>query len=215
MYLMITPQSIDLSPGGEVVLRHQTWDNYEALLKSRQDKATLKIYFDANSHEIRIMAPMPGHGKRSKTLSDLVTTLLRYRSLDWEGYDPITLKQFQQKGLEPDTCFYIANRQAVLGKERIDLSVDPPPDLALEVDLTSFTSPEDYQEIRIPELWIYRPASFNIYIFDGQQYRESDVSQLFPEIPLKQLIPKYVERAWTAGSSVALREFEVELARFS
>ncbi|MEM8809214.1 MAG: Uma2 family endonuclease, partial [Cyanobacteria bacterium P01_G01_bin.38] len=102
MYLMITPQSIDLSPGGEVVLRHQTWADYEALLESRQDNAAVKVYFDADLHEIRLMAPSPNHGNRSDTLTDLVKALLRHQGQDWHSFDPITLKRFQKKGLEPD-----------------------------------------------------------------------------------------------------------------
>lgn len=212
MHLTITKNSVDLPPGGEVILRHQTWSNYEELLKSRQDRAAIKIYFDAETQEIRIMAPLPEHGKKSDTLSDLVKSLLRYQCLDWESFDPITLKRFEQKGLEPDACFYIQNREAILRKERIDLEIDPPPDLAIEVDLTSCTKPEDYQEIGVPELWIYRGQTLYIYLFDGQQYQESHNSSIFSQIPvIKQLIPQYVERAWEAGSSVALREFENNL----
>ncbi|MGQ4646769.1 Uma2 family endonuclease [Lyngbya aestuarii] len=211
MHLTITDDKIDLPPGGEVILRHQTWLNYEKLLESRQDKAAIKIYFDAATQEIRIMAPLPGHGKKSDTLSDLVKALLRYQGQDWDSFDPITLKRFDQAGLEPDACFYIQNRQAILGKERIDLEIDPPPDLALEIDLTSSTEPEDYQAIAVPELWIYRRKVLYIYLFDGEQYQESFNSSTFPKIPVKQLIPNYVERAWEAGSSVALKEFEKKL----
>lgn len=211
MHLTITNDRIDLPPGGEVILRHQTWLDYEKLLESRQDKAAIKIYFDAETQEIRIMAPLPGHAKKSDTLSDLVKALLRYQGQDWDSFDPITLKRFEQAGLEPDACFYIQNRQAILGKERIDLEIDPPPDLALEIDLTSSTKPKDYQAIGVPELWIYRRKVLYIYLFDGQQYQESSNSPTFPGIPVKQLIPKYVERAWEAGSSIALREFENKL----
>ncbi|OKH28362.1 Uma2 family endonuclease [Chroogloeocystis siderophila] len=208
MDLTVTKDSIDLPPGAEVILRHQTWSDYQALLASRQDKAAIKIYFDATTHELRIMAPLPEHSKKSDTLSDLVKSLLRHLKHDWEGFDPLTLKRFEQKGLEPDACFYIQNREAILGKERIDLESDPPPDLALEIDLTSSTKPEDYTAIGVPELWIYRNQTLNIYLFDGQHYQESSKSSLFPTIPVKELIPVYVERAWNAGSSVALREFE-------
>lgn len=211
----ITRDTIDLPPGGEVILRYQTWDDYEALLQARQDRAAIKIYFDATTQEIRIMAPLPGHGKKSDTLSDLVKCLLRYQGRDWESFDPITLKRFEQKGLEPDACFYIQNREAILGKERIDLEESPPPDLALEVDLTSSTKVEDYETIRVPELWIYRGQELHIYGFDGQRYQESQESGTFPGIPVKQLIPEYVERAWQAGSSVALREFEDYLQQTS
>jgi Uma2 family endonuclease len=208
MLLTVSRDAIDLPPGGEVILRYQTWVDYEELLQSRRDKAAIKIRFDAESQEIRIMSPLPGHGKRADTLADLVKVLLRHQGRDWESFDPITLKRFEQKGLEPDACFYIENRQAILGRERIDLEVCPPPDLAIEVDLTSSTTPEDYQAIAIPELWIYRREELHIYLFDGQQYGESADSPTFPEINVKQLLPLYVERAWNAGSSVALREFE-------
>jgi hypothetical protein len=55
MYLTITKDSIDLPPGGEVVLRHQTWADYEELLANRQDNAAIKIYFDGRTQEIQLI----------------------------------------------------------------------------------------------------------------------------------------------------------------
>jgi Uma2 family endonuclease len=208
MHFTITREGIDLPPGGEVVLRHQTWADYEELLESRQDKAAVKVYFNAETQEIRLMVPLPEHGNRSDSLSDFVKLLLRYQGRDWHSFDPLTLKRWKQSGVEPDSCFYIQNRAAVIGKKKIDLAIDPPPDLALEVDQTSSTNPQDYRAIAIPELWIHRSHSLLIYLFDGQNYVESNTSPTFPDIAVKQLIPQYVERAWNAGSSVALREFE-------
>jgi len=204
MNLTISPNGIELPPGSEVILRHQSWADYEGLLASRRDRAAVKVYFGAEKQEVRLMAPLPGHSNRSATLTDLVKVLLRHQNQDWHAFDPLMLKRVSQTGVEPDACFYIQNRLAILGKERIDLEVDPPPDLALEVDLTSFT--------HIPELWIYRSQGLRIYLFDGQQYQESEVSRLFPEIAVKQLLPRYVELAWSQGSSSALRAFEAELA---
>ncbi|NEQ98271.1 MAG: Uma2 family endonuclease [Cyanothece sp. SIO2G6] len=208
----ITPDTLTLSPGSEVILRYQTWEDYEQLLQVRQNRAALKITFDAVTREIRIMAPLPGHGKRSAALTALIQALLRHTGQDWDSYDPITLKQLQQKGVEPDHCFYVQNREALLGQEQIDLAIDPPPDLAVEMDLTSLTQASDYNEIGVPELWIYRQARLLIYCFDGQRYRESTVSPLFPDIAVRDLIPVYVEQAWTEGSSIALRAFERYLA---
>lgn len=212
MNLTISPNGIELPPGSEVILRHQSWADYEGLLASRRDRAAVKVYFGAEKQEVRLMAPLPGHSNRSATLTDLVKVLLRHQNQDWHAFDPLTLKRVSQTGVEPDACFYIQNRLAILGKERINLEVDPPPDLALEVDLTSFTQPQDYEAIAIPELWIYRSQGLRIYLFDRQQYQESEVSRLFPEIAVKQLIPRYVELAWSQGSSSALRAFEAELA---
>jgi Uma2 family endonuclease len=208
MLLTISRNAINLPPGTEVTLRYQTWADYEELIGSRQDKAAIKIRFSAKTQEIHIMSPLPGHGNRVDTLTDLVKVLLRHQGQDWQSFDPITLKRVEQTGVEPDACFYIRNREAILGKERIDLATDPPPDLAIEVDLTSATTAEDYEAIAIPELWIYRRGELRIYIFNGQQYQESAESPTFVGINVKQVLPQYIEQAWIAGSSVTLRKFE-------
>ena len=209
--LTISSAGVDMSPGSEVVLRHQTWADYEELLQRRQDNAAVKVRYSARTQEIRIMAPLPEHGNYSDVLSDLVKALLRHLGQDCECFDPITLKRIGESGLEPDKCFYIRNREAILGKKRIDLETDPPPDLALEIDATSSSNPEDYEPLRVPELWIYREGSLHIYILDGEHYRESSDSPTFPEIPVRQWIPEYIRRAWQTGSSVALRQFDSAL----
>ena len=98
--------------------------------------------------------------------------------------------------------------QAILGKERIDLTVDPPPDLAIEVDFTSLTDVEAYQLLKIPELWVYRREELKIYLFIEDSCQESENSRLFPDINIKKLFPYYVELGWNQGSSIALRQFE-------
>jgi Uma2 family endonuclease len=211
--LTISSAGVDLSPGSEVILRHQTWTDYEELVQRRQDNAAVKVQYNARTQEIRIMAPLPEHGKKSDVLSDLVKALLRHVGQEWEAFDPITLKRLGKAGLEPDKCFYIQNREAILGHERIDLENDPPPDLALEVDATSPSDPDDYQPLGVPELWIYREDSLQVFLFDGHHYRESSDSPTFPGIPVRQLIPQYIRLAWQSGSSVALRQFESALRK--
>jgi hypothetical protein len=85
--------------------------------------------------------------------------------------------------------------------------------LALEVDATSPSNPEDYEPLGVPELWIFRDGSLHIYLFDGRHYRESDDSPTFPGIHVRRILPEYVRRAWQAGSSVAPREFEQVLEK--
>lgn len=208
MLITISKDNITLEPGSEVILHYQTWEDYEQLLSIRQDKTLPKICFNAKTKETKLMAPLPAHGNRIDTLRDLIKVLLRRQGRDWHCFDPITLKQFEQAGVEPDTCFYIENRLAILGKEKIDLSIDPPPDLAIEVDITSTTNPQYYQPIAIPELWIYRQGELLIYIFNREQYQEQSESLTFSGIDVKNLLPKYVEMAWLNGSSVALQQFE-------
>ena len=204
----ITEDTISLAAGDELILRFRTWEDYEALLARREDKAGLRIRYNGKTQEIRIMSPLPKHGNQADLLADLVKALLRHEGKDWQSFTPITLKRINQQGIEPDYCFYIDNRGSILGKERIDLETDTPPDLVIEVDLTYATKPEDYQAISPLELWIYRQSQLSIYQFDSQQYRESQTSRWFPGYDLKTLIPQYCDKGWQIGSSVALREFE-------
>ena len=204
----ITEDIISLDPGDELILRFRTWEDYEALLKRREDKAGLRIRYNSKTQEIRIISPLPKHANNADLIADLVKALLRQAEKDWDAFTPVTLKRINRQGIEPDYCFYIDNRDRILGKERIDLETDPAPDLAIEIDLTSTTKPEDYQAISPVELWIYRQNQLLIYHFDFQQYQESQNSRWFPNYDLKTLIPQYIDRGWQIGSSVALREFE-------
>jgi Uma2 family endonuclease len=95
-----------------------------------------------------------------------------------------------------------------LGKERIDLATDPPPDLAIEMDLTSLMDLAIYQTLAVPEVWIYRQGKLGVYVLASAGYEDRDASPTFPTVDVTAVLPQYVERAWTAGSSVALREFE-------
>ncbi|MEG5060610.1 Uma2 family endonuclease [Microcoleus sp. A2-C5] len=207
----ITEDTISLAAGDELILRFRTWQDYEALLARRGDKAGLRIRYSSKTQEIRIMSPLPKHGNQADLLADLVKTLLRHERKHWQSFTPITLKRINQQGIEPDYCFYIDNREQILGKERIDLETDPPPDLGIEIDLICTTKPDDYQAIAPLELWVYRQSQLSIYQLESQQYRESQTSRWFPGYDLKTLIPQYCDRTWQIGSSVALREFEQAL----
>lgn len=208
MLITVSEDKLILTPGNEAIFPHQTWEDYQRLLNLRQDKTLPKLYFNSKTQEIHLMSPLPSHGKRIDLLRDLVKILLRRKGKDWKCFDPITLKIPNQAGLEPDTCFYIENRKAILGKDKIDLTIDQPPDLAIEVNFTSITDMEAYELLKIPELWIYRQESLNIYLLQDNNYQDSEKSNLFPNINIKKILPQYVELRWTEGASIALRQFE-------
>jgi hypothetical protein len=127
----LSPNRIELAPGDDFVLRFKTWQDYENLLQQRGDLALPKIRHNAITQEIRLMSPLPRHGKSADLLADLVKLLLKHFDQDWEAFTPITLKQPQRQGIEPDYCFYVEHRTQILGKERLDLASDLPPDLAI------------------------------------------------------------------------------------
>ena len=111
------------------------------------------------------------------------------------------------KGIEPDQCFYIQNEAAVRGKKRIDLTVDPPPDLALEIDVTSRTRTDTYAALGVPELWRREGQTIHIYQLQSGQYVEVQESPTFPDWSLQDQISRCVTKSQTEGQNKAMRAF--------
>lgn len=77
--------------------------------------------------------------------------------------------------MEPDACFYIENYQRMIGCRRLQAN-DPPPDLAIETDVTSKTTLDAYVAIAVPELWVYDSGKLIIYLLQDGNYIKSDTS---------------------------------------
>lgn len=96
-------------------------------------------------------------------------------------------------------CFYIQNYKTVIGKNRVDLTTDPAPDLALEIDLTSRTELDAYEALEVPELWIYADGKLKINLLREGKYIESQASLTFPNIEVIKIIPQFMQRAKQVG----------------
>ncbi len=104
-------------------------------------------------------------------------------------------------------AFYIQNERAIRGKKRIDLSIDPPPDLAIEIDVTSRTHPSIYAALGVPELWRFEQGRLQINVLTAGSYEITEVSPNFPGMPLSQIIPQYLIESKTLGRNKTLKEF--------
>ncbi|MGK7927101.1 MAG: Uma2 family endonuclease [Spirulina sp.] len=109
--------------------------------------------------------------------------------------------------MEPDGCFYIQNESRVRGR-RIDLAVDPPPDLAIESDNThsSIDKLSLYAALGVPELWRYTRQSFLVYHLIGDRYEQREESLAFPFLPIAE-IPSFIEQSYEIGQRSAVRLF--------
>ena len=112
-----------------------------------------------------------------------------------------------QQVIEPDDCFYIQNEAKIRGKTRLDLTVDPPPDLALEIDVTSRTHPHIYATLGVPELWRFEQERLQINLLQGKTYAEVEFSPTFPDLPLKDVISKYLEQVKLIGRNKTMKAF--------
>lgn len=183
-----------LEPGQKVSLQPVSWERFEEILLELGQKRSSRIAY-ANGI-LEIMAPLPEHERSKVLLADFVKTLLKVQKRAWEPLGSTTFKRLgMTAGIEPDDCFYIQNYKAVIGKNRLDLTIDPPPDLALEIDLTSRTELNAYEALGVPELWVYEDGKLKIHVLREGKYVESQRSPTFPNVEVIKIIPGFMQRA--------------------
>ncbi|MBE9012150.1 Uma2 family endonuclease, partial [Pseudanabaenaceae cyanobacterium LEGE 13415] len=103
-------------------------------------------------------------------------------------------------------CFYIDNWQAAVGKDRIDWQTELPPDLVIEIDVTTYTAAEDYLPYRVPEVWLFKKNRFLIHQLENDRYVLRETSQFFPGIDIKTIASQCLQDAAERGTGVAIRE---------
>jgi Uma2 family endonuclease len=205
--MQVALEKIVVKPGQQLLLRDISWSDFEEILADLGEHRGSRIAY--SSGQLEIMVPLPEHEKHKEIIGDLVKILLDQLGVDFESLASTTFKsEAMKQALEADACFYIQNHQAVIGKDRLDLTIDSPPDLAIEIDITNRTQFDNYLLLKVPELWRYSKKGLQIYLLQDQQYFESTTSPNFPHIPIIELIERYTKQAQVAGRSRAIRAFK-------
>jgi Uma2 family endonuclease len=212
MTVALPIQTIELSPGSHVLISGVTWEQYESLLEELgEDRRIPRINYCNGTLEL--MSPLPAHERPHRIIAYIVTTILDAQDRAWEDFGSTTFKKLKKAGLEPDTCFYIQNADRVRSLMRMNMEQDPPPDLAIEADVTSKTTLEAYAALQVSEVWIYDNGRLRINLLRNGDYQESATSPTFPDLPITEMISRLVQPAFEQGTSPMLRSLRRELAQ--
>ncbi len=198
-------RDLALEPGSRMTIPAVTWEEFEVILEEMGDRRVARIAYSQNTLEITV--PRPDHELPTDLISDIVKTILRILRIRYQPFGSTTFKKQGIAGIEPDACFYIKNYEQMIGKRQLQAG-DPPPDLAIETDVTSLTAIEAYQSIAVPEVWIYANGGLKIYLLKSGHYIQSETSEIFPQLPIVEWVNRSIDRAWTIGSLAALEEVE-------
>ena len=205
--MLLELQQIIVNPGQQMLLKDISWQKLEKILEEMGERRAARISY--SDGWLEIMVPLPEHEKDKEIFGELVRILLDKLEIDFEPFGSTTLKnERMRQAVEPDTSFYIQNQAAVIGKNRIDLNIDPPPDLAIEIDITSRTRFENYEILGVPELWRYKQQGLEIFLLQEGKYVKSQSSPNFPDIPIIELVNEYVRQCLSIGRSQAMRNFK-------
>lgn len=204
--MLLELNRLEIPQGQKLLLNKINWSEFEQILQELGEHRCAKI---AYSHQtLEIMTPLPEHESNKEIIGDLIKVLLEELEIEFYPLGSTTFKnQLMQFGIEPDNCFYIENEAKIRGKNRLDLTVDPPPDLALEIDLTSRTHPEIYAQLGVPELWQFDQETLKIQILEKGEYKSVEISPHFPNLPLKEKIPQFLKEVKIEGRNKTMKKF--------
>jgi Uma2 family endonuclease len=179
MFSVLAPPDITESPLR--VLTNVSWSTYESMLKELEDSSSPHLTYDRGVLEI--MSPTAKHEKVSRSIDLFINLVAAEVGADVATFGSTTYKREDlMLGFEPDSCFYIQNELKIRGKDRIDLKIDPPPDIVVEIDITHSTINKRaiFASFGVPEVWRYDGNKLEILVWEASDYVVSERSRALP-----------------------------------
>ena len=203
------PEMVATSTPAEqrTVLRNISWQTFEALLKETGEDRGSRFAYDCGTLEI--MTPLYEHENPKIQLDRFIVVLAEELEIEIKSAGSMTLKRkAANRGIEPDNCYYIQTEQVVRGRQELDLETDPPPDLAIEIDITSTSVNKSgiYSALGVPELWRYNGRVLKFYQLRDGQYVECEFSIAFPIVSVTEM-SGFLEQSKTTGEIALLKSF--------
>jgi Uma2 family endonuclease len=163
------------------------WETYLAYSNSLGQRH-IRVSYDRGKMEVMTLSSR--HERKKTILSRLLEALAEEMDIDFAGFGSMTCRRSDLKrALEPDECYWIEHEMTVRGREDIDLEVDPPPDLALEIEVSRSTMNRMaiYAALRVPEVWRWDGETLRVVLLGARNtYRPSDRSKAFAFLPLEE-----------------------------
>jgi len=196
-----------LEPGVPVCLTNLSWDDYESLLEIVGDRHPRTCYADG---EYEILMRTSTHAILVAIFCQFIWNLLDELDLPRKSIGACTLRRDDLGiAIEPDSSFYLENELPVRGKLSLDFSVDPPPDLAIDVEVTGSVEKRMriYAALRVPEVWRCKEDSLIVNrLAEIGEYEVVERSRFFPQVPLNELV-RFVKQYDQMGELELMRSF--------
>lgn len=172
------------------------WNTYSRLLRAFAHRPRVRLTYDRG--ELEIMTPRLDHDDDSRFLGGLVVALTQELGLPIKRGGSTTLRRrLRRRGIEADECFWIAHAHLMAGRRQLDLRRDPPPDLAIEVDVTASSLDRlgIFAALRVPEVWRLEGNLLTFLLLNARgEYEASSRSRAFPLVSPDDLM-RFVQLA--------------------
>jgi Uma2 family endonuclease len=200
-----------LPEGATLVLQQFSWADYQRLLEDVMGRNRLRVTYDRG--RVEIMATLSEHEKYSAFIDALVRAFSDQFDLNLELYGRTTWsREALDRGVEADSCYYVTNAARIIGIRRINLDLDPPPDIVVEIDITneSLSKFSIYAALKVPEIWRYDGRNIYFYGLSEESYPKLSESRTLPSLTPAMLVDA-IEQSKSEGQTAALKAFRDRL----
>ncbi|HSK72001.1 MAG TPA: Uma2 family endonuclease [Pyrinomonadaceae bacterium] len=190
----------------KLILQGVGWDFYERILEEFADSNGVHFAYDDGFLEVEV--PLAKHERPNRILQDLVSTICVEKNLGVRNFGSTTFrKALKAKGCEPDTAFYIQSERRIRGVDEIDLSVNPPPDLVIDIDVTSpsLNKLPIYAALGVSEVWLYKGTRVVFYKLYGGFYEETINSVALPMLD-SETVTEFLQKGLNEDYAKWIRE---------
>ncbi|MDB9398092.1 Uma2 family endonuclease [Microcystis aeruginosa] len=203
-------KTLTKSPAENYLILHPiSWQTFRRICEELSQNPSKRLAY--NQGYLQIMSPLIEQENNNWFISRLIFIMAEEWDLNIKSVGSLTLKRDDiQKGIEPDACFYLKNEPEVRNKLSIDLNQgDKPPDLAIEIDITSGSLDKFpiYAGLAVPEIWRYDGNNLRFYGLNQETngYEEITESLAFPLLDIT-LIPPWLEQRLIIGETATLKQ---------
>lgn len=179
--------TVDIPREQRFLMRNVDWPQYRAFAKAL-DECHVRLTYDRG--KLEFMTLSHNHERWSNLLGQFVEVLTEELDMPRQSGGSTTFdRENLERGIEPDQCYYLEHEPQVRDKDEIDLTVDPPPDLALEIEISrsALNRMGIYAAIKVPEVWRFNGEVLRVYHLVGENYVQADHSLHFPFLPLTKV----------------------------
>lgn len=192
---------------GTLILNDVSWEDYEELLTYMENKPGFRVTY--NEGRLEIMSPRSDHEFPKEAIAALTRVFAEEADTMLEAFGSTTYRRKRKaKGAEPDLSFYVQNAELMIGHVDLDLETDPPPDVVVEIDMTSESSGKFsiYAALGVNEIWLYDGVRATFYQLAENKYLEIEKSVAFPLLSSK-VLTEFIKKSKAEGQTKTLKAF--------
>lgn len=171
-------------PTRHFVLYDVSWATYSLFLKQAGEGA-MRLTYDNGILEITVNGE--DHEKFKKLIARLVEFLAIERDIPLSGFGSVTMRRKELlKGVKPDECYFVQNDSKLRDGRKRNL----PPDLVIEIDITSATVPKQpiYAALGVLEVWRFDGRRLrSLHRTKSGKYVAHDRSLAFPFLEMAEV----------------------------